>query len=252
MKTIRLFVVLSGVLLLSLSFKSINSENFQNQQQKSVQDSKKTQSSTLLNGVKNYIKSIDNGFAQITEERKKQLKKIALYIQTKNSTGDTSKLLFICTHNSRRSHMGQIWAQTAAYFYKVNSVICFSGGTEATAFNPRAVKALIKAGFDIKQTDKSSNPVYLVTYANGENQIKAFSKKYSDDFNPKNNFVAIMTCSVADKTCPNVEGSALRVAIPYEDPKAADGTPEEEKIYDERCRQIATEMFYLFSLIKAN
>ena len=60
-----------------------------------------------------------------------------------------------------------------------------------------------------------------------------------------------MTCSRADESCPVVMVADLRVGIPYDDPKAADGTPEESARYDERCKQIATEMFYLFSLVEA-
>jgi hypothetical protein len=59
-----------------------------------------------------------------------------------------------------------------------------------------------------------------------------------------------MTCSEADKNCPVVRGAAVRVALPYEDPKVADGTPAEAARYDERSRQIATEMFYLFSEVR--
>ena len=31
------------------------------------------------------------------------------------------RVLFICTHNSRRSHNSQIWAQVAAYYYGFDS-----------------------------------------------------------------------------------------------------------------------------------
>jgi hypothetical protein len=197
--------------------------------------------------IDKYIQTSIKEFDKIPTERKEQLKKISLYIKSKISAEKKASLLFICTHNSRRSHMGQIWAQTAANYYGVEGVFCYSGGTESTAFNPRAIKALTKSGFKINKTTESANPLYEVKYANDAPSIKAFSKKYSDEPNPKNNFCAIMTCSHADKTCPNVEGSSLRVAIPYEDPKEFDGKAEEEAKYDERCRQIATEMLFIFS-----
>ena len=81
--------------------------------------------------------------------------------------------------------------------------------------------------------------------------MECYSKTYDDPSNPQEGFAAVMTCSQADKNCPMVMGAALRVAIPYDDPKAADGTPEEAQRYDERCNQIATEMFYLFSQVNA-
>jgi protein-tyrosine-phosphatase len=205
---------------------------------------------TLQAGLQQYISDIERGFEQIPEDRRKTLKELADYIDTQDAAGEPKNLIFICTHNSRRSHMSQLWAQTAAHYYGIEDVHSYSGGTEATAFNPRAVHALRKAGFEIEQTDSSSNPVYLVKYSEGAEPVKGFSKKYDDAFNPKEHFAAVMTCSQADEACPIVYGATRRISIPYEDPKVADNTPEEEARYDERCRQIATELFYAFSLIR--
>lgn len=41
-------------------------------------------------------------------------------------------------------------------------------------------------------------------------------------------------------------GADARIAIPYDDPKASDGTEHEAQTYDERCRQIAREKLYAF------
>lgn len=193
-----------------------------------------------------YLKSIENDFATIPDERKKDLIKLASEIKRKVENHEKTQLIFICTHNSRRSHMSQLWAQTAAYYYQVPDIYSFSGGTEATAFNYRSVRALKKAGFKIETTDTSENPLYEVSYASDAPLIKGFSKKYMHKDNPQNDFIAVMTCSHADEACPIVLGADTRFSIPYEDPKIADNTPEEEAKYDERCKQIATEMFYIF------
>jgi arsenate reductase len=42
--------------------------------------------------------------------------------------------LYLYTH-SRRSHLSQVWAQTAAAHFNVK-MFCYSGGTEATALFP--------------------------------------------------------------------------------------------------------------------
>lgn len=204
---------------------------------------------TLNPTIMNYIQQAQQNFDQISDERKKQLKKLALFVQTKIKSGEEAQLIFICTHNSRRSHMGQLWARVAADYYEVPNVHTFSGGTEATAFNPRAVAALERAGFAIERTGEGGNPHYQVRYASDAPVQEAFSKKYDDATNPQKNFAAIMTCSQADKNCPFVPGATLRVAIPYDDPKEADDTPEEATRYDERSKQIATEMLYCFSQI---
>ncbi|MDZ7763692.1 MAG: hypothetical protein U5K00_04605 [Melioribacteraceae bacterium] len=150
----------------------------------------------------------------------------------------------MCTHNSRRSHISQIWAQTAAEYYNIPNVKCYSGGTEATAFNPRAVNAMTKAGFKIEKKDNSDNPVYLVYYSDEKEPVKCFSKVYSDEFNPQKDFAAIMTCSDADENCPVVFGAEARFPIRYDDPKEFDGTELEEEKYDERVEQIGERCWH--------
>ena len=209
-----------------------------------------TSSPKLYPDIEKSIQTYIKDFDQIPQDRKDQLKKIALFVKTKIAAEKKADLVFVCTHNSRRSHMAQIWSKAASEYYGLKGINTFSGGTEASAFNANAIKALLKNGFIITPTSTITNPVYDVKYADSEPAIKAFSKKYSDTPNPKSNFVAVMTCSQADKFCPNIEGASLRVAIPYDDPKTFDGTPEQEAKYDERCKQIATEMLYVFSLVK--
>lgn len=211
---------------------------------------KMKENDTLIKDVKSYVEKVANEYEQIPEERQRALKKIALYVQSKVKAGEDAKLTFICTHNSRRSHMSQIWAQVAAHYYDVPQVKTFSGGTEATAFNPRAVKAMQKAGLNITKLNQAENPSYEVKYAENAAPMKAYSKVYDADGNPNQDFAAIMTCSQADKNCPFIPGASLRIPIPYEDPKAFDGTDKEAKAYQERCHQIAREMFYLFSQVK--
>ena len=197
-----------------------------------------------------YIENAKKDFDKIPANRKEQLKKIALYVQTKLNAEKKVSLIFICTHNSRRSHMGQLWAYAAANYYGLKGISSFSGGTEATAFHPNAIKALTKAGFDITKKEDGANPRYEVKYATDAPAVILFSKKYMDSPNPTTNFAAVMTCAHADSTCPIVFGAATKIAIPYEDPKQADGKPNQDEVYDERCRQIATEILYAFSLIK--
>ncbi len=184
----------------------------------------------------------------IPEERKRLLEEVAAFVSSKRQAGEAAELAFICTHNSRRSQMGQLWAAAAAAHFGVDDVRTYSGGTEATAFNPSAVAAMERAGFVIENTG-GANPHYLATFAEGGPTVACFSKTYDDPFNPSEGFAAIMTCADADEACPVVPGAALRVPIRYEDPKVADGTPEEVATYDRRCLQIATEMLYLFSLV---
>ena len=189
-------------------------------------------------------------FESISAERKIILQPLVDYIQSKVSNQQEIRLNLICTHNSRRSHLSQVWAQTAAAYYDIKNVFCYSGGTEATAMFPMVSKTLAKQGFEIKTIAEGSNPVYIIKYAENEHPVIGFSKTYDDSFNPQDEFVAIMTCSQADGGCPFIAGAEKRIPITFEDPKAFDNTPQQEEKYEERSLQIATEMFYVFSQIK--
>ena len=189
-------------------------------------------------------------FESISAERKIILQPLVDYIQSKVSNQQEIRLNLICTHNSRRSHLSQVWAQTAAAYYDIKNVFCYSGGTEATAMFPMVSKTLAKQGFEIKTIAEGSNPVYIIKYAENEHPVIGFSKTYDDDFNPESEFVAIMTCSQADGGCPFIAGAEKRIPITFEDPKAFDNTPQQAEKYEERSLQIATEMFYVFSQIK--
>lgn len=199
--------------------------------------------------LETYINETVGRFEQIPTERKQKLNELASYVQAKIQSSQTARLTFICTHNSRRSHLAQVWAQTAAAYYGLANIETFSGGTEATAFNPRAVAALQRAGFEIEKTDQTSNPVYRVRYDDQYEPMTAWSKVYNHSPNPTEKFCAVMTCSEADQNCPVVVGAEKRVSLPYVDPKEKDGTAEETAAYDDRCRQISSEMFYCFSRI---
>ncbi len=200
--------------------------------------------------LKKYSSEVISESDRIPEKRKSNLDEIAKYISGKISKDEEIRLVFICTHNSRRSQMAQIWAQTAAEMYDIPKFKAYSGGTEATAFNPRAVKAIKKAGFEVIEKSKGDNPVYSVKYTSGGEEIEAFSKKYSDESAPKENFAAVMVCSHADANCPYVPGAEDRISLPFDDPKEFDGTPQEEEKYDERCRDIAREIFYIFEKVE--
>ncbi|MGL2986445.1 low molecular weight phosphatase family protein [Flavobacterium sp. RSSA_27] len=190
-------------------------------------------------------------FDTISEERKQVVAPLVQFIQSKANSGLPIRLNFICTHNSRRSHLSQVWAQTAAAYYNIKNVFCYSGGTEATALFPKVAETLTNSGFEIKVISKSDNPIYAIKYTTNEHPIIGFSKNYEDDFNPQSEFAAILTCTQADGGCPFIAGAEKRIPITFEDPKAFDNTPLQAEKYQERSLQIATELLYVFSQIKS-
>ena len=198
--------------------------------------------------IKDLIKTLDTN--TIFKDRKETLQPLVSFIQDKVDKNLPITINFICTHNSRRSHLSQIWAQTLAHYFKIENVTCFSGGTEATAMYPKVAETLEKSGFEIEKLTEGTNPIYSIKFDNNSHPIIGFSKTYDHKFNPRSNFAAIMTCSSADQGCPFIPGAEKRIPITYEDPKAFDNTDLQDQKYLERSNQIATEMKYVFNQIK--
>ena len=186
----------------------------------------------------------------IGPDRRAKLDELAAYVAERAARGGPVRLNFVCTHNSRRSHMSMLTAAAAAAMHGVK-VTTYSGGTESTAFNPRAVAAIERAGFGVVKTTEGANPVYHVSISDALPAMTCFSKKYDGDPNPKSGFAAVMVCDDADEKCPVVVGADARFPIKYLDPKVSDGTKAEAATYDERCAQIAREMMYVFATVAA-
>ena len=186
----------------------------------------------------------------INDDRKAILSTLIDFIQAKVNDGKAINLNFICTHNSRRSHLSQVWAQFASSYYNIKDVNCYSGGTEETALFPKVAETLSEQGFSINIISEGKNPVYAIKFSGNSNPMIGFSKKYNHPFNPESDFAAIMTCSQADGDCPYIPGAEKRIPVTFEDPKISDNTPQQTEVYYNRSLQIGAEMFYVFSQIK--
>jgi hypothetical protein len=194
--------------------------------------------------LESYLRERETEFDRIDADRRSLLDGLAGFVASPPAGVGRVRLTFVCTHNSRRSHMSQLWAAAAATRHGLD-VETYSGGTEATAFNPRAVAAMRRAGFRVVATGTGDNPVYRASHAYAAAAAACFSTLFDAPPNPTSGFAAVMVCTSADEACPSVPGAASRFAIPFDDPKASDGTPAEEATYDKRCAQIAREMLYV-------
>jgi len=202
----------------------------------------------MYNAIQKFIASLDT--TAISEDRKKALNVFVSFLTEKLQKREPINLNFICTHNSRRSHFSQIWAQTISEFLGIKSIKSYSGGTEATAVYPSVLKAFQSVGFAVGQLSENENPVSFLKFAEDTLPILCFSKLYDHPFNPKKNFVAVMTCSQANEACPFVPGAEARISFTFEDPKISDGTPRELEKYQEKSKEIATDLLYVFSKAK--
>lgn len=202
-----------------------------------------------LKEIEEYISGLKP--ESIPAARRELLNILIEFLQEKVTKKEEISLNFICTHNSRRSHLSQVWAQTFAHYYQLEKVYCYSGGTEATAVYPMVVETLKNTGFQIQMLSEGKNPIYAIKYSENSHPVIGFSKKLDDPFNPGSEFAAVMTCSEADAGCPFVPGAEIRIPLTYEDPKKFDASPQQFEKYFERSEQIATELMYVFSQIKS-
>lgn len=186
----------------------------------------------------------------VSAARRAALQPLIDYVQAKVHAGAPVNLHFICTHNSRRSHLAQVWAQTAALYFHVPQVHCYSGGTEATALFAKVADTLSGQGFQVFQIADGTNPVYAIKSGDNTSPTIGFSKTYDSPFNPTADFAAILTCTQADSDCPFIAGAEKRISLPFDDPKQADHSPDQDRVYAARSLEIAAALFYAFSKVK--
>jgi hypothetical protein len=194
-----------------------------------------------------YLEKVREAAKRVPQHREVELKNLIAYVVKKKAK---CGLMYVCTHNSRRSQMAQVWSFIISRNFGFHEVRSFSAGTEVTAFDQRALDAIDRAGVVIEQVSDGENPQYRIHSSDDARTLLTYSKLIEDPINPHNNFATIMTCSTADNNCPVIAEADERISLRYADPKASDGTPEESDIYDERCLQIATELMYVFEEVK--
>ena len=181
---------------------------------------------------------------------------LADWIAREYRPGRPLHVTVICTGNSRRSILGSTMGNVAAAYCGMPEVRFHSGGTAPSAFNPRTIASLREIGVAVEPTGAeaprgepaTANPVYRVRWGRpGESSLEMteFSKVYNDAANPQAGFAALMVCDEADAGCPVVRGAALRVALPYLDPKVHDDTPVEAAMYAERRDDIGRLLLHV-------
>ncbi len=149
-------------------------------------------------------------------------------------------LVFICTHNSRRSQFSEIWGNILSTYHKKN-INVLSAGMIKTEVYFQVIESLKRIGFKITHNKNS----YLLQHLNIN--MNLYSKILSDI--KINNFISIMTCSEAEASCPIDLRSKSNLKLLYEDPKIYDNTKNEQKKYDSTCLKIAYELNYIFKNI---
>jgi hypothetical protein len=214
----------------------------------------------LLPKVAAHADFLTTSFDRIDEAHREAGESLSDWIVQNYQPGRPLHVTVICTGNSRRSILGSTMGNVAAAYYGMPEIQFHSGGTAPSAFNSRTITALREIGVEVEPTGaqaprgepSTANPVYRVQWGEpGEPSMEAteFSKTYFDPANPRAGFAALMVCGEADEGCPMVKGAALRVSMPYLDPKIFDGSPYESAKYAERRDDMARLM--LAALLRA-
>jgi len=184
----------------------------------------------------------------IDDNRKELLLKIANKIAVNYNNNDIN-INFICTHNSRRSQLGQVWSFFAADYFKL-PINAFSGGTEVTAFHRNTVKTLTEVGFKFDVDEFShTNPIYRISFSDDKPSLLGFSKLYNNIEN-KTPYFVLTTCNNADENCPFIPEAIDRFHVPYIDHKHSDDSAIQDETYLKTSGIIAAQMYYLFNEIK--
>ena len=203
-------------------------------------------SKILKEYTKTILKNIDLG---LEKNRKDKLVKLAQVIKRNHEQQNIVKIIFICTHNSRRSQFSQVWAYVSSLYFKLDFIEFCSGGIEVDSVNLNVINSLINSGLKIEKTH-NNKVIYLLKSFKKDKGINLYSKVYDSKLNPSKHFIAIMTCSDADQMCPVIKGADKKISLPYSDPRVADNTGLEKEVYNQTCSIIAKEMFYLMKQVK--
>ncbi len=192
---------------------------------------------------------LTTSFDMIDEPHREAGEKFVNWIVKNYKPGQPLHATVICTGNSRRSILGATLGNIAAAYYGMPEIRFHSGGTAPTACNRRTVVALKNIGVEIEPTGReaprgeprTANPTLLIRWGTGL-EATEFSKTYFDASNPQQGFAALMVCGEADAACPLVKGAAVRISMPYLDPKIYDDSPYEALKYAERRDDIGRLM----------
>ncbi len=204
-----------------------------------------------------YADMLTTSFDMIDEAHREAGSKLVDWLVENYKPGQPLHCTTICTGNTRRSILGATMGNIAAAYYGMPEIRFHSGGTAPSAFNPRTITALMEIGVAVEPAGReaprgepnTANPIYVLRWGQGM-EANEFSKTYFDASNPQERFAALMVCGEADAACPLVKGAAVRIAMPYLDPKIYDHSVYESQKYAERRDDIGRLMLSVMMQVK--
>lgn len=197
-----------------------------------------------------YVRDFPKEFRKIPEDRRYRLNEIAYYLEEQEVSNAPWQLIFISTNQTSVSQMAQVWSKVAAYYFGFPKFQSFSGGINPLEISMNSIVTMEKAGFIVYKSDIGGIDVYRVKYSYNLKPIVAFPKKIRHLKNPGDNFMAVLVDENADINITKIKGTYNRLLLNYNDPVGYEGSDLEDQIYEESCRKVAVEMFYVFSQLR--
>lgn len=193
-----------------------------------------------------FCRSLEEEFSLITPKKVEKLNTLRQYILQKQDC-QLANILFLCKENSLKSHLAQIWLAVAADYYNYSYVKSYSGGFDTGYVDPDTIRSLQKIGFQIDSYSQSfrHNPYHYVSWTETSSFFLTYSKKYSEEPNPKDTFASIFVCDKPESEYEPLDGSELFLALEYENPKNMKTTDNTTQRYYQLNRQIGREMLYV-------
>ena len=81
---------------------------------------------SLYPETENLIKELEAEWHLIEDNRKLELRQLAGVILENIQEFNRADVTVVCTHNSRRSHLGQLWLKAAAMHYGIQNIFTYS------------------------------------------------------------------------------------------------------------------------------
>lgn len=197
-----------------------------------------------------YVKEFPKEFRKIPEDRRYRLNEIVYFLEEQEENKEPWQVIFISTNQSSVSQMAQVWSKVAAYHFGFQKFQSFSGGLKPIEITMSSIITMEKAGFIIYKSNIGGIDVYRIKYSYNLEPIVAFPKKIRHVKNPYENFMAVLVEENADINITNIKGTYDRLLLNYNDPVGYEGSDLEDQVYEESCRTVAREMFYIFSQLK--
>ena len=186
----------------------------------------------MNNIIDSYIDTIGN--FKPSEKEKKIIYNVINKLN--NNIKVCRDIVFICTHNSRRSIFCEVWANILANKYLKN-INFYSAGTERTSIHNEVIKSFSRLGIKTKENTIQIGETSIILKSKILKELKLDS------------FISIFTCGEAEESCPIDRRSQINIPLLFDDPKRYDGLKNERIEYDKTCSLIAKKLNFIIKRI---